>query len=884
MARFCIPILALTVAAQLGPVLQADAPALDMPTSYERHVVHLPKSLPMDNHLELHLGVQDGQIRQAWGEIPGNLRAVDYLDTSRLKLADGKLNGELEFWVKLDSRPQTYICLMDIQADLADGKLTGSFANRISVLTETLVYKTDKLIVEPGEFSLFHYGQELTGDVTCRMLAAPSKSKAHITIWTRHLLEGHASWTRYVTLKIDVSNGQAATVEVSPTNGPRAGWAAKDLKHDLKFDGRDLKGTVTFRTDDNGGATFGGVYKLDLAATIEHGLATGKITATRNGKRYDQETRLSGTAHGGEADSRADAIFQLKMPQAVESGRDLWVHLDRQNGKIMAAKAFVPEYPEQYDVVLDQGRGDGSAFAGKLTVDFPARTYMTSRLEAVSVTYKLDMKGSPPSSAGTYTCTFGQYEHAKGALRGKVLSVAEIGKTNAVRKGFDWPCWNGPFSAFAAKDAGHDLVDKLSDARLVWMSERTLPGRCQTTRYGPSNLRRYIQRGPGSGGGSPIVADGRVFFHYFKPVPDTCKSMQGYVKSQASKGNHVLPVMFADEAIDVVLCLDAATGRTLWRMEIPGGRYWAMNGRQGSSKGWYTTNPAAGEGHVFVGTSSDVDYCIHADTGKVVWQRRLGPTTGRVVIGGVLVRAEETLRGLDIRTGKTLWSVEGAGSGSALPARWVHEGKEYILVANDAGQLRCVDPANGNVLWMHRDAGRNDLSISARGEYLLCNGSKADKGPGSLACYRVDLKGAKHLWTIDSKTFQYRPKAAPAAIADGHAFVRTRRPEGLAVVELETGKIVAWPKHSLGAAGYVELVDGRALLQPDASHSTTPLLWHDVSRPAQTRTLGSLWPTHHSTTSSYYPILISHPLADGRIFIRGARGIFCYDLRKPLDE
>ncbi len=221
MARRFLSVLALAGVVLVGPALQADALALDVPESYQRYVVNLPKSLPMGNDLELHLGVQDGKARQAWGNIPGHLRTVDYVDTSQLKLADGKLTGQLQFWAKLDSRPQTYVCLMDIQADLSDGKLAGSFANRTSVLTGTLVYQTDKLIVEPGEFSLFHYGQQLTGQVTCRMLEHPSKSKAHITLWTRHLLEGHASWTRYVTLEIDVANGQATTVKVSPTNGPR---------------------------------------------------------------------------------------------------------------------------------------------------------------------------------------------------------------------------------------------------------------------------------------------------------------------------------------------------------------------------------------------------------------------------------------------------------------------------------------------------------------------------------------------------------------------------------------------------------------------------------------------------------------------------------------
>ncbi len=42
--------------------------------------------------------------------------------------------------------------------------------------------------------------------------------------------------------------------------------------------------------------------------------------------------------------------------------------------------------------------------------------------------------------------------------------------------------------------------------------------------------------------------------------------------------------------------------------------------------------------------------------------------------------------------------------------------------------------------------------------------------------------------------------------------------------------------------------------------------------------------TLHSLTSGYWPITLSHAVADGRIIIRGARGIFCYDLRKPATD
>ena len=81
-----------------------------------------------------------------------------------------------------------------------------------------------------------------------------------------------------------------------------------------------------------------------------------------------------------------------------------------------------------------------------------------------------------------------------------------------------------------------------------------------------------------------------------------------------------------------------------------------------------------------------------------------------------------------------------------------------------------------------------------------------------------------------------------------------------------------------GAFNYLVSLGGP--LQSDASHGPTPLNWYDVSVPSKTKQLGQTWPTLHWTTASYYPVLVSHAVADGRLFIRGARGIFCYDLRR----
>jgi outer membrane protein assembly factor BamB len=148
-----------------------------------------------------------------------------------------------------------------------------------------------------------------------------------------------------------------------------------------------------------------------------------------------------------------------------------------------------------------------------------------------------------------------------------------------------------------------------------------------------------------------------------------------------------------------------------------------------------------------------------------------------------------------------------------------------------------------------------------------------------LAAYRLSLTGAKRLWMIPTETRTYNAYKAPAAAAGGHAFVRLSKANRVYAADLTNGKIVQDMATSVGSSGYVFWMDHRLAVQPDASHSRTDFWWFDVSKPSAMKRNESLWRARHRTTSSYYPVLMSHALADGRIFIRGQRGIVCYDLR-----
>ena len=47
---------------------------------------------------------------------------------------------------------------------------------------------------------------------------------------------------------------------------------------------------------------------------------------------------------------------------------------------------------------------------------------------------------------------------------------------------------------------------------------------------------------------------------------------------------------------------------------------------------------------------------------------------------------------------------------------------------------------------------------------------------------------------------------------------------------------------------------------------------------------GDFWVPPHPTTTAYNGQPLVSPIVEGRIFMRGGDGIYCYDLRRPEDR
>ncbi len=143
---------------------------------------------------------------------------------------------------------------------------------------------------------------------------------------------------------------------------------------------------------------------------------------------------------------------------------------------------------------------------------------------------------------------------------------------------------------------------------------------------------------------------------------------------------------------EVILCLDAATGKDLWADKYPAP---PVTGPAGSHPGPRST-PAVADGKIVTFGTSGILSCLDAATGKVVW-RKENPTnaipqffTGMspLIVDGVCIAHVGTkdngnILALDLKTGNEKWNVQGDGPAYASPSLMTLAGKKHIIVQTE---------------------------------------------------------------------------------------------------------------------------------------------------------------------------------------------------------
>lgn len=511
--------------------------------------------------------------------------------------------------------------------------------------------------------------------------------------------------------------------------------------------------------------------------------------------------------------------------------------------------------------------------------------------------------GHGHSITGSFHGLYNKAHQLKGEITGTVVDEKHLLQSNALDPAQDYPAWRGPHSDWRTHDQPYELVDQLRNAHLLWKSDPTPPGRAQDKRYFSNNHNRGI----GGGGCSPILYDNKIYQFYIRPAgPDFDKA---FVQRIQEAG---LPLVLDQWRIAVdeyMLCLDAQTGRTLWRTRLPMG---GLNYPIGSKSGGDMT-PCAGEGKVFAIGSTLRIYAFDANSGEMLWENHLGSkhhhlesqkrqaikrgevwswnrdnngspiyVDGTVVVSNMDsqrygTKVNSALLGFDAKTGKKSWQIGGVGGRNFTPATWEHQGKTHVIATGSGkGQdfITCIDPKSGEVLW-RAPSGENQRTFTIVGDHILTNGQPTndDKKPRYLTCYSL-LERGKRLWSYRGALNHYT--------MDQDLFYKNevihRADEQLVWIDLPTGKVT---HRVIGRAAnsYPVRIGNRALIEIDGTHSLNQYILVDLDTK---EVMTDIWNPPHYQQSGYAHNQ-SKPIAEGRMYFRGASSIVAYDLRKILD-
>lgn len=175
-------------------------------------------------------------------------------------------------------------------------------------------------------------------------------------------------------------------------------------------------------------------------------------------------------------------------------------------------------------------------------------------------------------------------------------------------------------------------------------------------------------------------------------------------------GGRVFNTAIVDEKTFLVFCHEAATGKELWRRELPAGdlpRITPPNSHASSTA-------AADAERVYVYFSTHGILAFDTATGEEVWKHPLpmpaylmdwGPGASPVVHGGRVYFAQDDdltsfLLCLDAASGKELWKTPRPEmlAGYSLPVFCEANGREDLVVAG-SGKLIGYDPETGAERW-----------------------------------------------------------------------------------------------------------------------------------------------------------------------------------------
>lgn len=296
---------------------------------------------------------------------------------------------------------------------------------------------------------------------------------------------------------------------------------------------------------------------------------------------------------------------------------------------------------------------------------------------------------------------------------------------------------------------------------------------------------------------------------------------------------------------DVVLCLDAATGRQLWKRES-----------LGSGEGASITLCVADERCYGLASTGEA-FCLDAATGRDIWRVRCGGGHSSFLVeGGRAVLLTDALTALDASNGEIVWKQKEVRSHENSAVSWSSGGTKY-LICNSSEKVACVTLSDGAIRWAVQGGGPSTAAVAGDLMAIL-----TDKEEIGLLAYRITPGGAQKLWNIPELT----DRGASPIAHEGRVYAVAS--DRTVCVDARNGRVLWEGKPGRGDLCSPLLADGKLI----ASLGGRSLAMLRASGDA----FELLGQAHIALAQCSSPAF-----ADGRLYARLQDGLACYDLAAP---
>ena len=334
---------------------------------------------------------------------------------------------------------------------------------------------------------------------------------------------------------------------------------------------------------------------------------------------------------------------------------------------------------------------------------------------------------------------------------------------------------------------------------------------------------------------------------------------KGYSAAAVSGGR--LYTMGNNGSSDTVYCLNASTGKTIWKRSYhcPGGDYPGPR-----------ATPTVSGGRVYTLSREGHAYCLNASTGKPVWTRDLKKAlkaqppgwgfAGSVLLEGSLVILNVGTSGVALNksNGQTAWQTGGGKSGYATPVAFSIGRTRAIAMFTTPG-LVTVNASTGKKLWSYAWKTQYDVNaadpIVSGGKIFISSGYNIG---GALL--QASATSAKLVW----KSKDMRNHFSSCVLYGGYLYGTD---EGtLKCVSFTNGQR-KWAKGGFGKGGLM-IADGKLIVLSERGEL--------VIAKAQPAGYSELKRTSVLSATCWTPPV----LANGRVYCRNKKGdLACVSLK-----